>query len=164
MAEKMPQKRNQTSFTSVNQPTSRVGEQLGGRIPPKSPSKGRPKGRRNKRTVAQEAFESMGYNPAEAQVAIVQQILEMLEKGVDDEGNKITQTTRRQLIKEFATLNADLMAYQSSKASPEMEEYEIDNGEDTGPEAEQPRPLTAKELLTSRQLMDKKSDLNERFG
>lgn len=166
----MPQKRNQTSFSSTHQPTSRVGENTGlvpkGRKPPGKAGPGRPKGRRNKRTEAQEAFQRLGYNPTEIQVALAKQIAEMLEAGVDDEGNKLTMSKRCSLIKQLATLNEVLMQYQSSKAAPEVEEYFAGNDEDYEDEesTEVSRPLSQKQLMDSRKLMTAKQNLFNRLG
>lgn len=170
MAEKMPNKQNQTSFSSTHQPASRVGENnrkdlpaAQGR-PPRHTGPGRPKGRRNKRTEAQDAFAEMGYNPSQAQVALVMQLKEILEAGIDDDGKTLTMTKKVQLIRQIAEINDKLMQYQSSKAAPEVEEYLAGNDEDFEDLGEIQRPLTAKELMDSRKMMSTKKGLEERFG
>ena len=167
----MPQRRNQGSFTSLNQPASRVGEVSSGRAPTKSPAqgRGRPKGRRNKKTEAQEAFKALGYDPTKVQVALAQRLEEMLVAGINDDGKPFKVSERCALLQQLANLNDKLMSYQSSKAGVEVEEYVVpaDEDEDGVQEAEvleEPRQLTAKDLLESRRAMNTHMRLKDRLG
>lgn len=189
--QKHPQKRNQTSFTSTNRPP-RCGRPKKGEggvatdgsltktaiydavdhvvLPPQG---GRPKGSRNKKTEAQEAFAAMGYNPTEIQITLAKQIQEMLERGEDDDGKKFTISRRCMLIDQLASINDKLMSYQSAKAIPSVEQYKPEGVEEeavpvtaelptTEPAAR--KPLSITELIEARKSMTQQATINSLQG
>ena len=183
MGGKNPNKKNSTSFSKVHQPANNdVSPGCKGkdelRPAPCKAGPGRPKGRRNKRTEAQFAFEQMGYNPAEVQVALALRLQEIIAKGMDEDttdhlgnivpGKVFTILQRCKLLEQLSRMNDVLMQYQAPKATPEMEEYNIPASQEEQEEEQEVRilaPLTPKELMESKKkMLEDKIALKNRLG
>lgn len=156
-----PSKKNPTSFSTIIQPLNR-GATGSGRI----------RGSKNKKTIALKAFEDLNYDPIKCQVALALQYQKLIkdrrnfpttgEDGREVLGQPLTVIQMSSMMDKFGKINAELMQYQTPKASNEPEFIESDESDE--PQQAFNGPLTGRDLtrLTS-DMVKAKSDCNKRF-
>lgn len=133
-----PERKNQHSFSSTNQPARRGKRTRGD----------------NKKSIAKKAFEDMGYNPMETQIQMIQKYQEMLRTGKGWDGETpLTNQQRDQFGHQIVQINKDLMQYQTTKATAEVQEAPEKAANDSQEVLDDDRPLNSSELLATKRKM-----------
>jgi hypothetical protein len=135
-----PQKRNQTSFGSDYQPSTKARK--AGQLKSKQ-----------KRTQAQMALDLSGYDPMSALIVTAVKYADMLNRGVDWMGNPASIKQIETYAKELTKINENLATYQSAKAPVENISVDPELLEAGDAPVADEGPLTTRELASCKRDM-----------
>ena len=143
----MPQCRNSTSFSSMNQPA------------PRTKAKARALNG-NKKTQAQNALQLAGYNPIEVHIGLANKYNYMITNSTNWRGGDASGKEIETYVKELTKINETLASYYSSKAPIEtsVDAPTIEDSVTSDAPIDDNAPLSPQELMKARRNMISRLD------
>jgi hypothetical protein len=110
---------------------------------------------RSKKTQAQQALQTAGYNPIEVHIGLAQKYNKMIVENTNWRGGEASGKEIETYVKELTKINETLASYYSSKAPIEtsVDDMAIEESITVDAPVDPKAPLTQKELMDARRKM-----------